>query len=137
MRTSDTDPSWPDRFRAFAVDCERACEEPGAAVRRLHALMLQGLGEHPAVAEQSDQLDRKIAAGALESAAISLAGSDFGYMISRSPEGKAVASTWSVEAAEEETVTAAHPAVALCGALARSFARRLEARFERKTRSVH
>lgn len=110
------------RLADFALDCESGALTGIDAVRQLNTLfadMARNLSEiclHPIGAP----LERMLAAGAAESGAMLLAGNVAGVLISRSPEGAAVASAWIPDRSEEQTVSAGDCASALCGALARA-----------------
>jgi hypothetical protein len=105
------------------VSLAHACEadfEPTEALLRLRELMLQIGPVFPSFdpAKIDGPFDRLLAAGGHESAGMLLAGDMFGFMLSRNPAGVVVASAWVPDRSEEQTVRAAEPATALCGALA-------------------
>lgn len=110
------------RLGDFALDCESGGLVGVDAVRQLNTLfaeMARNLSEiclHPIGAP----LERMLAAGAAENGAMLLAGNVAGILVSRSPDGAAVASAWIPDRSEEQTVSAADCASALCGALARA-----------------
>lgn len=115
------------RLAQFSLECETGDLSGVDAVRQLNSMfaeMARNMSEislHPMGAE----LERMLGAGAAESGAMLLAGSTAGMMISRSPDGAAVASVWIPGHTSEHTVSGGDCAGALCGALARACAQAL------------
>lgn len=114
---------WSAEFATFALKCEEARSGSDAAtyVRELAALLARTppalvsvLGSAPAI----ETIESQLAAGASESAAILLAGSSTGFLVSRSPDGIAIASAWIPGAGSEQTLKCEVAAAALCGAIA-------------------
>lgn len=120
---SQTAREWSGKVAAFILFCEDfdPAEDLGDVIVRLAGLLAIApspvaklLGSQP----RPGVVDRQLAAEAFESAALTLVGSEIGYLLSRSPNGTAVASTWIPGMGEEHTLKAADPVPALCGAIA-------------------
>ncbi|WP_162935677.1 hypothetical protein [Tsuneonella amylolytica] len=114
-------------FPSKLDDLASRCEGDNPPVDTLRGLceILRQIGPNLAGFDRDridGSFDRLLDAGADESAAALLAGDVFGYMMSRSPGGIAIASAWIPDRSEEHTVQAADHTSALCGAMARACA---------------
>lgn len=123
MGSATSPDRWSKDFAAFIVRCEDARNDAdvGGIVLDFARLLeilppaaLAALGER----NSFDAVEGQIAVGAYESAAISVAGSAIGWLVSRSPGGVAMASAWIPDHSGEHTLKSVDPAVALCGAIA-------------------
>ena len=126
MEQSDVSEDWLVALGELVLACEEGSLPATQVLQTLRAL----IERMPRAAERSldcadfdAEFEALLDAGALESAAIRLAGQSIGYMFSRAPNGYAVASAWIPDVIGEQTVKSREPASALCGAIALACAR--------------